>query len=136
MRLFALAALAVCVSSGPALAAPQIMALAPPAAPALPAAPGEGVRVGMRQQTLPVGGELPEDRQAGERYLYVVSGRLKVSDLVTGEEQLVGAGQMAAETPGDWHIAAVVGTEPVTLYVIDRTPVGAGAAESASRARN
>src|SRR6185369_5498425 len=68
MRLFALAALAVCVSSGPALAAPQIMALAPPAAPALPAAPVEGVRVGMRQQTLPVGGELPEDRQAGERY--------------------------------------------------------------------
>jgi quercetin dioxygenase-like cupin family protein len=136
-RLFAAAALAACVASAPALAAPRTMALSAPAIPA-PApprveAPTEAVRIGMRQETLPVGGGMPEHRQAGERYVYVVSGQLKVSNLVTGEEQLVGPGKMAAEQPGDWHVAEVVGAEPVTLYIIDRTPA-AGAAATASSA--
>jgi quercetin dioxygenase-like cupin family protein len=88
----------------------------------------------MRKQTLPVGGKIPEHRQDGERYLYVVAGQLKVSNLVSGEEQLVGPGRMAAEQPGDWHVAEVVGKEPVTLYIIDRTPSAAGAPAAASRA--
>lgn len=140
MRLFAAAALAVCVSSAPALAAPRTLALSAPSpvtAPA-PASPPEAstdpVRIGMRQEILPPGGKMPEHRPAGERYLYVVSGQLKVSNLVTGEEQLVGAGKMAAEQPGDWHVAEVVGAEPATVYVIDRTPADAGAATTASRA--
>lgn len=87
----------------------------------------------MRQQTLPPGGELPEHRQAGERYLYVVAGRLKVANLVTGEEQVVEAGKMAAEQPGDWHVAVALGAEPTTFYVIDRGPADAdGAAATAS----
>src|SRR6185312_11908118 len=97
---------------GAALAAPQLSALEAPAAPAAEAdgpQPGDSVRVAMRQQTLPPGGKLAEHRQAGERYLYVVAGRLKVSDLVTGEEQVVEPGKMAAERPGDWHVATAMG---------------------------
>ena len=135
MRIFAAAALAACICPVPAFAATQTSALASPlpaTAPEAQEAPGGSVKVAMRQQTLPPGGVLPEHRQAGERYLYVVAGRLKVSNLVTGEEQVVGAGRMAAEQPGDWHVAAVVGAEPATFYVIDRSPASASAATAAS----
>jgi quercetin dioxygenase-like cupin family protein len=124
MRLFAWAALAACVSSAPALAAPLASPLTGPAeAPA--AAPSDSVRIAMRQETLAPGGKLAEHRPTGERYLFVAAGRLKVSNLVTGEEQVVEAGKMAAERPGDWHVAEVLGTEPVSLYVIDRAPAEA-----------
>jgi quercetin dioxygenase-like cupin family protein len=141
MRLFAAAVLAACISSAPALAAPRTLALSAPASAAAPSdappqAADAAVRIGMRKETLPVGGTIPEHRQDGERYLYVVTGQLKVSNLVTGEEQLVGAGRMAAEQPGDWHVAEVVGGEPVTLYIIDRTPAGAAAAASGAIAAN
>jgi quercetin dioxygenase-like cupin family protein len=78
------------------------------------------VRVAMRQHILPPGGRLAEHRSDGQRYLLVTAGRLKLSDLVTGEEQIVEPGKMAAEQPGDWCVGEVVGSEPVTLYIIDR----------------
>ena len=79
MRFFVAAAIAAAfVSTGPALAAPQASALAGPPAAGLAAAPDEAVRVAMRKQFLPPGGKLTEDRPEGERYLYVVTGRLKV----------------------------------------------------------
>jgi quercetin dioxygenase-like cupin family protein len=121
MRLLAAAALTVLLWPGLTCAAPRASALGPSAAP--PAAPADSsVRVAMRQETLPPGGKLAEHRQDGERYLFVVSGRLKVSDLVTGDEQVVEAGKMAAEQPGDWHTAQALGGDPVVLYIIDRTP--------------
>lgn len=82
--------------------------------------PGDKVRVALHQEILPPGGILPEHRSEGLRYIMVVSGRLKLSDLVTGEEQVVEAGKIAAEQPGDWFIAQAMGRDPVTLYVIDR----------------
>ena len=129
MRLFAWAAFAAAIYPAMALAAPQTSALASLAA--RPAAGEEiagSVRVVMRQETLPPGGRLSEHRQGGERYLYVVAGRLKVSDLVTGEEQVVEAGRMAMEQPGDWHVAVAMGAEPATFYVIDRGLADAPAA--------
>jgi quercetin dioxygenase-like cupin family protein len=125
MRLTALAAFAVLAAPGLAFAAPVASTLArPPAAQASAPEPQAqtSVRIGMRQETLPPGGKLAEHRPIGERYLFVVSGRLKVSDLVTGEEQVVEAGKMAAETSGDWHEAVALGADPVVLYVIDRAP--------------
>jgi len=93
--------------------------------------PGDSVRVALRQENLPPGGTLAEHRSEGLRYIMVVSGRLKLSDLVTGEEQVVEAGKIAAEQPGDWFVAQAMGRDPVTLYVIDRgltTQAGARAA--------
>jgi len=134
MRLFVWAALAACISSASALAAPLASPLTAPASPPA-SAPADSVRIAMRQETLPPGGKLAEHRPEGERYLFVVAGRLKVSNLVTGEEQIVEAGKMAAEQPGDWHVAEALGTEPVSLYVIDRAAAGAVAA-TASAAGN
>jgi quercetin dioxygenase-like cupin family protein len=130
MKLFVATALVVSVlvpvAPGLALAAPSAAALSAPSQ-AASAAPAPGARrVAMRQETLQPGGRLAEQPQSGERYLYVVSGRLKVSDLVTGDEQVVEAGKMAAEQPGDWHEALALGAEPVVLYVIDRGPAGGG----------
>jgi quercetin dioxygenase-like cupin family protein len=119
MRPFAWAALAVLLSPSLACAAPLASAIAGHAA-APPEAASGSMQIAMRQQTLPPGGKLPEHRQNGDRYLFVVSGRLKVSDLVTGDEQIVEAGKMASEQPGDWHVAEALGSEPVVLYIIDR----------------
>lgn len=117
MRKFAAAVSAACLWPAMAAAAPHAALTS-----ALPAA--QSVRVAMRQETLPPGGRLAEHRSDGERYLYVVSGQLKVSNLVTGDEEIVAAGRMAAERPGDWHVAEAVGREPATFYLIDRAPAG------------
>ena len=118
MRKFAVAAFAACLCPAAAAAAPHaaLTSASPPAA--------QAVRVAMRQETLPPGGRLPEHRSDGERYLYVVSGQLKLSNLVTGDEQIIAAGRMAAEQPGDWHVAEALGQEPATFYLIDRGPAG------------
>jgi quercetin dioxygenase-like cupin family protein len=138
--MFAAAALAACFVPacfvpGLASAAPVASALAAPAA-APEAGSSDSVRIAMRRETLPPGGKLPEDRTEGERYLFVLSGKLKLSDLVTGDEQIVEAGKMAAERPGDWHVAQALGSDPVTLYVIDRAPAAATAAVQAGGGGN
>ncbi|MDB5446671.1 MAG: hypothetical protein JWQ97_1988 [Phenylobacterium sp.] len=127
MKLVVVAALAALALPGLALAAPLASALTASPTAAAPAA-GQSIRVGLHRETLPPGGKLPETRSEGLRYLLVVSGKLKVSDLVTGEEQLVEPGKMAAEQPGDWCLAQAVGPDPVTLYVIERTPGGPASA--------
>ena len=130
MRKFVAAVLAVLVSPALAHAAPGDAASgAPTAAPT--SRPAEGVRIAMRQETLAPGGKLAEHRQDGERYVYVVSGQLKVSNLVTGDEQVVEAGKMAAEQPGDWYAAEAIGTEAATFYLIDRAPAAASPAIAA-----
>lgn len=118
------AAIALALSPALAVAAPVAVLSTAPHAPATQAGPvlSGAVQVAVTQETLPVGGKLEEHRHDALRYLYVVSGKLKVSDLVTGEEQVVEAGKMATEAPGDWHVAQALGSAPVTLYVIDPTP--------------
>lgn len=124
MRKFAAVAVSACLWPLAAAAGTRDTTLVAPTAPVAPgrAAPSSEVRIAMQRQTLAPGGKLGEHRPSGERYLYVISGQLKVSNLITGEEQLVGAGKMAAEQPGDWHVAEAVGAEPATFYLIDRTP--------------
>jgi quercetin dioxygenase-like cupin family protein len=131
--MIAAAAFAVLVVPGLASAAPVASVLAAPSAPSQAAPAAGSVRIAMHRETLAPGGKLAEHRPEGERYLFVLSGRLKVSDLVTGEEQVVEAGKMAAEQPGDWHVAQALGGDPVTLYVIDRTPAAAAPATAAVR---
>lgn len=120
-KLVAAALLAVCITPALAQAAPREPVVSAPSAP-MGAQSGEGVRIAMRQQTLAPGAKLDEHRQEGERYVFVVSGQLKVSNLVTGDEQVVEGGKMAAEQPGDWYVAEVIGNAPATFYLIDRAP--------------
>jgi quercetin dioxygenase-like cupin family protein len=132
MRLFAAALLAASMSPPLALAAPVASTLSITPAPQEAPSQHGSVRIGMRREILPPGGRLPDHRQDGDRYLFVVSGRLKLSDLTTGGEQVVEAGKMAAEQPGDWHAAQAVGDAPVVLYVIDRAPAGAAGATASN----
>jgi quercetin dioxygenase-like cupin family protein len=124
MRKFVAAALAALISPAIAGAAPRDPASDPPTP--VTHAP-ENVRIAMRQETLPPGGKLAEHRQDGERFVFVLSGQLKVSNLVTGDEQVVAAGKMAAEQPGDWYDAEALGADPATFYLIDRAPAAATA---------
>lgn len=124
MRTIAIAALAFVAAPSLALAAAPAAPVAPPSLAGLAADPElEGkVQVAITQQRLEAGGTLAEHRQPYIRHLFVASGRLKVSNLVTGEEQLVGAGEVATEAAGDWHMAKAVGDEPVEIFVIDQLP--------------
>jgi quercetin dioxygenase-like cupin family protein len=122
--MLAVAALALALTPGLALAAAPAGPVSAPAAEDLAAdAALEGkVQVSIRQQTLAAGETLPEHRQPHARHLLVVSGRLKVSNLATGDAQLVGPGEMAFETAGDWHVAEALGEEPAEIFIIDQAP--------------
>ena len=144
MRTIVIAALAVVAAPGLALAAAPAGPIAAPSAgahaiavPAVVPAVGdfaadpelEGrIQVAITQERLEAGGALAEHRQPYIRHLFVASGTLKVSNLVTGEEQVVGAGEMATEAAGDWHLAQALGDEPVELFVIDQLPATDAAA--------
>lgn len=144
MRTIAIAALALVAAPGLALAAASAGPIVAPsvgahaiAAPAIAPAVGdfaadpelEGkIQVAITQERLEVGATLAEHRQPFIRHLFVASGTLKVSNLVTGEEQVVGAGEMATESAGDWHLAQALGDEPVEMFVIDQLPATDAAA--------
>jgi len=124
MRILAIAALALVAAPSLALAAASSGPVAPPSLAGMAADPElEGkIQVAITQERLEAGATLAEHRQPYIRHLFVASGRLKVSNLVTGEEQVVGAGEMATEAAGDWHMAQAVGEEPVEMFVIDQLP--------------
>ena len=104
------------------VSAPALAGEASPDGLAAPSSGSAQVELAMTQQTLPANGTLAEHSQPYLRYLYVLSGELKVSNLVTGDEQRVQAGGMAVETPNDWHVAKAMGAEPVVFVTIDQAP--------------
>lgn len=124
MRAFIVAALALVAAPSMALAAAPASPVAPPALAGLAADPElEGkIQVAITQERLEAGASLAEHRQPFIRHLFVASGKLKVSNLVTGEEQIVGAGEIATEAANDWHLAVAMGDEPVEMFVIDQLP--------------
>jgi quercetin dioxygenase-like cupin family protein len=130
MRTIAIAALAFVAAPSLALAARPIGPIAAPPLAGVAVDPElEGkIQVAITQERLEAGASLAEHRQPYVRHLFVASGKLKVSNLVTGEEQLVGAGELATEAAGDWHLATAVGEEPVEIFVIDQLPATDAAA--------
>lgn len=109
------------------LAAAVGLSVAAQAATAVTAAPSAGghtadqpVRMSVSQLTLAAGERLPDHQPAYLRYLYVVSGRVQVSNLVTGGAQEVGAGEMAVETAGEMHSAKALGAEPAQLMIVEQ----------------
>jgi quercetin dioxygenase-like cupin family protein len=129
MRTIAIAVLALIAAPSLALAAAPSTPVAAPSIAGLEADPElDGkVQVTVSQENIAAGGTLAEHRQPFVRHLFVVSGKLKVSNLVTGEEQLVGAGEIAVEAAGDWHVAHAVGDEAVEVFVIDQAPADGSA---------
>jgi len=88
---------------------------------ALPQGP---VEVTFSETVVPAGGAIAPHKHPYPRYAYVVSGRLKVTNLVTGTVAEVKAGELAIDAIDQWHEAAVVGEEPVRMLVIDQAPPG------------
>ncbi|WP_374472594.1 cupin domain-containing protein [Phenylobacterium sp.] len=88
---------------------------------ALPRGP---VQVTFSETTVPAGAAIPPHKHPYPRYAYVVSGRLKVTNLVTGTSAEVAAGDLAIDAIDQWHEAVAVGSEPVRMMVIDQAPPG------------
>jgi quercetin dioxygenase-like cupin family protein len=53
------------------------------------------------------------------RYVYVLSGTLRVNNLDTGQINSYRAGSFVLESVGQWQTAASVGDEPLKLLVVD-----------------
>ncbi len=104
--------------------APQLRAPTPSLSLALPEAQdppqGDKVRMTVLQTTLAPGESLPQNARTALRYIYVKSGRLQVSNLVTGDEQEVVAGEFAVESAGQWHTGRALGGEPTEVLLIEQ----------------
>ncbi len=83
---------------------------------------GDKVRMTVVQATLAPGESLPDNARTALRYIYVKSGRLQVSNLVTGDQQNVEAGEFAVESAGQWHTGKAMGAEPAEVLLIEQAP--------------
>lgn len=83
---------------------------------------GDKVRMTVVQATLAPGESLPDNARTALRYIYVKSGRLQVSNLVTGDQQDVEAGEFAVESAGQWHTGKAMGAEPAEVLLIEQAP--------------
>lgn len=82
------------------------------------------VQVTVNRVTIPAGGKLPPHKHPFQRYGYVESGSIRVTNLDTGGEIDYQAGQAIMEARGQWHMGEVTGDAPVVLIVFDQTPPG------------
>lgn len=82
------------------------------------------VRVSVSETLIPAGASLPEHRHPYPRYIRVLSGRVAVKNLDTGETRELGPGDFAVEALEQWHTGQALGSEDVRLLVIDQTPPG------------
>lgn len=70
---------------------------------------------------IPTGGVVAEHFHPEQRYVYVLSGRLRIHNLETGVTAEFAEGAFIVEPIGQWHEGFAVGEAPVRLLVIDQT---------------
>jgi quercetin dioxygenase-like cupin family protein len=83
------------------------------------------LRVTITQTVLPVGGRLPVHKHPYPRVVNLLAGRLKITNLDTGQVREAVAGDWMVDAVDQWHEAQVVGDEPARLMTIDQAPPGA-----------
>ena len=83
--------------------------------------PGDFVIVRAARVEIPVGGVVAEHFHPEQRYVYVLSGRIRIDNLETGVSAEYGEGAFIVEAVGQWHAGFAVGDAPVHLLVIDQT---------------
>ena len=88
------------------------------------ALPQGAVELKASHVVMPVGFALAPHKHPYPRYVFIKSGRLSVSNEVTGATREFGPGEVLVEAIDQWHTGKVVGDEPVVLTVIDQTPPG------------
>ena len=74
---------------------------------------------------IPAGATLPVHKHPYPRFGYVLSGRLRVTDLETGKVIVLETGQFAIDPVDQWHSGQALDGRPVRLLLIDQTPPGA-----------
>lgn len=85
------------------------------------------VQVTVQTVSLEAGAVLPPHRHPHTRYGYVLSGKIRVDNLDTGQSETFGAGQPIIEAISQWHSGTAL--EPTVLLVIDQVPPGQGNVE-------
>lgn len=88
-------------------------------------APSGRLRVTVTQTVIPAGGRLPVHKHPYPRVVNVLSGRLKITNLDTGQVREAVAGDWMVDAVDQWHEAQVMGEEPVRLLAVDQAPPGA-----------
>jgi quercetin dioxygenase-like cupin family protein len=83
------------------------------------------LRVTVTQTVIPVGGRLPPHKHPYPRVVNVLAGRLKITNLDTGQVREAVAGDWMVDAVDQWHEAQVLGDEPARLMTIDQAPPGA-----------
>lgn len=83
------------------------------------------LRVTVTQTVLPVGGRLPPHKHPYARVVNILAGRIRVTNLDTGQVREAQAGDWMVDAVDQWHEAVVLGDEPVKLLTIDQAPPGA-----------
>lgn len=87
-------------------------------------APAGPLQASLAETRLAPGASLPAHRHPYQRYVYVVEGRVEVTNLDTGEISVLNTGDFVAEARGQWHSARVLGDSAARLLAIDETPQG------------
>lgn len=90
-----------------------------------PIMPPQGpIEVTASETAAPAGSALPVHRHPYQRYVRVMSGRIRMVNLDTGKSVEFKAGDVIVEPVGQWHSGEVLGDEPVRLFAIDQAPPG------------
>ena len=82
------------------------------------------VRITASQTDVPAHGRIAAHKHPYPRYVYVAAGRLKVTNLDTGQSYELKAGEVSVDPIGQWHEAEALGDAPATLITVDQTPPG------------
>jgi quercetin dioxygenase-like cupin family protein len=83
------------------------------------------LRVTVSQTVIPAHGALPVHKHPYPRYVYVLAGRVRVTNLVTGQAFELKAGDMTIDPVDQWHKAEALGDGPARLVAVDQAPPGA-----------
>lgn len=76
------------------------------------------------QTIIPVSGATRVHKHPFQRFVYVLAGNLRVTDMTTGEHHDYKPGDFIAEMRGTYHFGANQGPGEVKLLVIDQVPPG------------
>ncbi len=87
--------------------------------------PAGDLRITVGQTLIAAGAGLPPHKHPYPRLVQVLSGRLKVTNLDTGQVRELTSGEWVVDAVDQWHSAEALGGEPVRLLTIDQAPPGA-----------
>lgn len=86
--------------------------------------PQHDMRLIVSRFLIPPGATLPVHKHPWPRYAYVLAGHLRVTLTATSQVFEYQPGDFIVEAQDQWHFGTAIGTEPVTLLVIDQVESG------------